>query len=176
VLVIRTGAGSDATIASIRRTIAQVEPAVPLDDVRPLAESVGDTLRNRRLTEILLASFSIVALLLAAVGIHGVMSLYVIERRREFGIRLAIGAEPADLLRRILGEGTLLAVWGLTLGAGGAWLASRWVRALLYEVSPGDPTVYASLAALLAGVTFVSCLLPARRAAAADPLVALRAD
>ncbi len=176
VLVIRTGAGSDATIASIRRTIAQVEPTVPLDDVRPLAESVGDTLRNRRLTEILLASFSIVALLLAAVGIHGVMSLYVIERRREFGIRLAIGAEPADLLRRILGEGTLLAVWGLTLGAAGAWLASRWVRALLYEVSPGDPTVYASLAALLAGVTLVSCLLPARRAAAADPLVALRAD
>jgi len=176
VLVVRTGAENDATIASIRRTIAQLEPAVPLDDVRPLAQSVAETLRNQRLTEILLASFAIVALLLAAVGIHGVMSLYVIERRREFGIRLAIGAEPADLLRLILGEGALLAVSGIALGGVGAWLATRWVRALLYEVSPGDPTVYASLGALLAGVTLVSCLLPARRAAGADPLIALRAD
>jgi putative ABC transport system permease protein len=176
VLVVRTGAENDATIVSIRRTIAQLEPAVPLDDVRPLAQSVGETLRNRRLTEILLASFAIVALLLAAVGIHGVMSLNVIERRREFGIRLAIGAEPADLLRLILGEGALLAVSGIALGGAGAWLAARWVRALLYEVSPGDPTVYASLGALLAGVTLASCLLPARRAGGADPLVALRAD
>jgi ABC-type antimicrobial peptide transport system permease subunit len=104
------------------------------------------------------------------------MSLYVIERRREFGIRLAIGAEPADLLRLILGEGALLAVSGIALGGAGAWLAARWVRALLYEVSPGDPTVYASLGALLAGVTLASCLLPARRAGGADPLVALRAD
>jgi predicted permease len=175
-LAIRTDGDPRPVIASVRRTIAELEPSVPLDNVRPLSESVAQALDNRRLTEILLASFSLLAATLAGVGIYGVMSLQVANRRREFGIRLAIGAEPRNLVRRVMGEGLVLALAGVGVGIAGALVATRWVRALLYDVSPTDPVVFTALSLGLLALAVGSCYLPARRAARSDPLIALRAD
>jgi hypothetical protein len=104
------------------------------------------------------------------------ISLYVANRRREFGIRLAVGAAPGKLVQLVLREGVGLAIVGVAAGAGAALLATRWLRALLYEVKPNDPIVFALLAVSLLGVAAASCYLPARRAAKSDPLVALRSD
>ncbi|HVX38448.1 MAG TPA: FtsX-like permease family protein, partial [Gemmatimonadaceae bacterium] len=116
------------------------------------------------------------AVLLATVGIYGVMSLYVANRTREFGIRLAVGAEPARVVRLVLAEGFALAAGGAVLGIAGALLATRWLGSLLYEVSSHDPVVYTVLPVALIAVAVASCVVPARRAARADPLTALRAD
>lgn len=174
-LAIRITGDPPATIASVRHAIASVEPAAPLD-VRPLSDAVSQALDSRRLTEILLGGFAALALLLAAVGIYGVMSLYVAHRQREFGIRLAIGAAPARVQRLVLGEGLALAIVGVVIGTAVAGFATRWLRSILFEVSPTDPLVYSLLALLLLAVAFLSCYLPARRAARSDPLLALRAE
>jgi ABC-type antimicrobial peptide transport system permease subunit len=141
-----------------------------------LSDAVSQALANRRMTEILLTSFALLALLLAAVGIYGVMILYVTSRVREFGIRIAVGAEPSRVVRLVLREGLLLGVVGVAVGVAGALVATRWLAALLYQVSPTDPIVFVSLAAGLLVVAVASCYRPARRAAAADPMLALRAE
>ncbi len=176
VLVVRT-AGDDGTIlASVRSTIARMEPGVPLDDVHPLGDSISRTLENRRVTQFLLAGFAAAALLLAAIGIYGVMSLYVVQRRREFGVRLAVGAEPRNLLGLVLKEGAVLAAVGIALGIGGALVGTRWLGGLLYQVDPSDPSVFVALGVVLVGVAVLSCYVPARRAARSDPLQVLRSD
>jgi len=118
----------------------------------------------------------VLALLLAAVGIYGVMMLYVTSRTREFGIRIAVGADPSRVVTFVLREGFLLALAGVVIGVVGAAFATHWLASLLYEVSPTDPVVFTSLAVGLLVVAVASCWQPARRAAAADPLSALRAE
>ncbi|HEU4786504.1 MAG TPA: ABC transporter permease, partial [Gemmatimonadaceae bacterium] len=175
-LAIRTQGDPRPVIAAVRRAVAEVEPGIPLDNVRPLSSWISRALDTRRMTEMLLVGFGILAALLASVGIFGVMSLYVTHRYREFGIRLAVGAEPRNLVRLVLGQGATLAIAGLVVGVGGAIVATRWIRALLYEVSPTDPVVFALLPLALGIVAVASCYLPARRAAQSDPLTVLRTD
>ena len=175
-LIVRSGGDQRAASAAIAGAIREFESGIPLDDIRPLTNAVSAALDNRRMTERLLGGFAALAVLLASVGIYGVMALYVANRQREFGIRLAIGAEPRSLVRLVLSEGFALAVIGVALGLVGALGATRWLRTLLYEVSPTDPVVFATLAIGLLGVAVASCYAPARRAAKADPLVALRAE
>ena len=175
-LAIRSAGKPAPVLAEVRRAIKQLEPGVPLDNVRPLDSWVSHTLDTRRITETLLVGFALLAALLAAVGIYGVMSLYVTNRYREFGIRLAVGAEPGTLVRHVLGEGLLLAVIGIGVGVGGAAVATRWLGTLLYQVSATDPLVYGALSAGLLVVAAASSYIPARRAATSDPLVALRAE
>ncbi|MEP6495296.1 MAG: ABC transporter permease [bacterium] len=175
-LAVRTAGDPRSVIAGVRRAITQVEPSIPLDGVRPLSGVVDQSLDTRRLTEILLGGFALLAVILAGVGIYGVMSLHVANRNREFGIRLAIGAEPFALVRLVLGEGALLAALGVGLGVGGALVATRWIGSLLYDVSATDPAVFVSLPLLLAAIAVASCYLPARRAAKSDPMQAMRAD
>lgn len=175
-LAIRTEGDPRPVIAAVRRAVAEVEPGIPLDNVRPLELWISRALDTRRMTEILLIGFGMLAALLASVGIFGVMSLYVTNRYREFGIRLAVGAEPRNLVRLVLREGATLTVAGLVIGIGGALLATRWIGTLLYEVSPTDPIVFALLPLALGSVAVASCYLPARRAAQSDPLTVLRAD
>ncbi|MGE5100507.1 MAG: FtsX-like permease family protein, partial [Deltaproteobacteria bacterium] len=131
---------------------------------------------TRRLTELLLGAFALLAVTLAAVGIYGVMSLYVANRTREFGIRMAVGAEPRALMRLVMWEGTALALVGIGIGVVGASFATRWLGSLLYDVSAHDPAVFVVFPLLLLAVAAASCYVPARRAAASDPLVAIRAD
>ena len=113
---------------------------------------------------------------LAGVGIYGVMSLHVANRTREFGIRMAIGAEPQALVRLVLREGASLAALGTIVGVLGALAVTRWIQSLLYDVSTTDPVIFVSLPLFLAAIAVASCYLPARRAAKGDPLAVLRSD
>lgn len=133
--------GSAAVITNVRRVVAEIEPSIPLDEVRSLSSVIEGTFATRRLTRILLSGFAVAGLLLAAVGIYGVMSLNVAHRRREFGIRLAVGAEPRTLVKLVLIEGAALAAAGVVLGIAGAVVVTRWITTLLYDVSPTDPVV-----------------------------------
>jgi predicted permease len=175
-LVFKTPGDPRATIASVRRAIASVEPAIPLDDVRSVSSFIDRSLDTRRLTETLLAAFAVLAVLLAAVGVYGVMALSVANRYREFGIRLAIGAAPTGLVRLVLAEGARLAVIGVVIGIAGGLVATRYIASQLYQVSATDPVIYGGLSVLLIGITMAACYLPARRAAASDPLIALRGE
>ena len=144
--------------------------------MRSLSSIIDQTFATRRLTKLLLGGFALVGLILAAVGIYGVMSLHVANRGREFGIRLALGADPRALVRLVLGEGAVLAGLGVVLGIAGAIGATRWLATLLYDVSPTDPVVLVVLPLLLAAIALMACYVPARRAAKSDPLTVLRAD
>jgi len=175
-LVVRSDGDATATTDAVRRAIHGIESGIPLDGVRPLTQYVDHALDTRRMTEILLGAFALMAVLLAAVGIYGVMSLYVSNRTREFGIRMAVGAEPSRVVRLVLSEGIALAIVGVVLGVGGALIASRWIGSLLYDVSAHDPLAFTVLPIALGALAVASCVLPARRAAKSDPLVALRAE
>ena len=168
--------GSAAVIANVRRAIAEVEPSIPLDEVRSLSSVIEGTFATRRLTKILLSGFALAGLLLAAVGIYGVMSLNVAHRSREFGIRLAVGADPRALVQLVLIEGAMLAGLGVVLGIAGAVVVTRWITTLLYDVSPTDPVVLVALPLGLAAIALAACYVPARRAARSDPLTVLRAE
>ena len=129
-----------------------------------------------RLNLLLLGIFAAVALLLASVGIYGVMSYSVEQRTREIGIRMALGAERSSVLRLIVGQGARLAASGILVGIAGAFALSRVMAGLLYGVSATDPLTYLALAAVLAAVAVTACAVPARRALLVDPAVALRAE
>ena len=131
---------------------------------------------DRRLNLLLLGIFAAVALLLASVGIYGVMSYSVEQRTREIGIRMALGAESNAVLRLIVGQGARLAAVGIIAGVAGAFALSRVMAGLLYGVSATDPLTYAALAVVLAAVAVGACAVPARRAVRVDPAVALRAE
>lgn len=175
-LEIRTSADPAPVIRSVRQAAAAVEPEVPLDIIQPLGETIRSTMADRRLIELLLGGFALLALLLAAVGIYGVMGLLVADRTREFGIRLAVGAEPASLLRLVLAHGLRLAATGGVLGVAGAFAVTGWIRGLLFEVSPRDPLVFTFLPVGMVAVAVASCYAPSRRAARSDPLAVMRAD
>jgi predicted permease len=175
-LAIRTRGSGAGVISAVRRALAAAEPSIPLDDVKTLDSIVDQTFATRRLTKLLLGGFALVALLLAVVGIYGVMSLHLASRRREFGIRLAVGADSGNLVRLVLGEGAALVALGVVLGIGGAIAATRSLASLLYDVSPTDPTVLLALPLLLAAVALTACYVPARRAARSDPSSILRSD
>jgi putative ABC transport system permease protein len=175
-LVIRTTGDPARVVTSVRAVIAQFEPGIPFDGVKSFAEVVDESFASRRLTELLLAGFAVLAVTLAAVGVYGVMSLHVANRSREFGIRMAIGAEPSALVRLVLREGALLAGAGVVVGVVGAFGATRWIQSLLYDVSATDPLVFVTLPLLLAAIAVISCYVPARRAAKGDPLIVLRSD
>ncbi len=174
-LAVRT-AGAAAPLAAIRQRVAALDSNLPISDVVPLSERVTDSIAQRRFATGLLGAFAGIALLLAVLGLYGVMSYLVAQRTREFGIRLALGAQWRDLLCLVLGHGMRLVALGLVLGLGGALALSRVVEAQLYQVSPQDPLTFAAVALLLAVAAALACWLPARRAARVDPMVALRAE
>jgi ABC-type antimicrobial peptide transport system permease subunit len=139
-----------------------------------LDETVSGSLAVRRFSLELIALFAVTALLLAALGLYGVISYMVSERTQELGVRLALGAQPADVLRLILRQGLALAVSGAAVGLTGAVLVSRAMESMLVGVGPFDPLTLGSATALLTLVAFAGCYLPARRAVRVDPVVALR--
>jgi predicted permease len=173
-LVARVEGDPQASIAAIRREVQRLDPTLPLFGVKTLEEHMQLPLFPARMAAIVLGSFGVMALLLAAIGIYGVMSYVVAGRTREIGLRMALGADQRSVLRLVVGQGLMLAVVGLLLGALVAFAAARLLTGLLYGVSPGDPLTFAAVALLLAGVALVACYVPARRAAKVDPMVALR--
>jgi putative ABC transport system permease protein len=130
----------------------------------------------RRYPALLIGIFAALAVILAAIGIYGVISYAVSQQTREFGIRLALGAERKDILRLIMGRGLALAGGGIGVGLVVALIVTRWLGSLLFGVSPTDPATYGALAVVLAAVALLSCYLPARRATRVDPIIALREE
>ena len=172
--VVRTDGSPEAAVPTFRSAIRRLDPDMPLYLVRSLTDIIGGTLSTQRLTNILLTGFAVVALLLAAVGIYSTMSLYVGSRTKEFGIKLALGAQPETLRRAVLEQGMLLTALGVVIGVAGAFVLTRTIKSLLFEVSATDPVVFTAIPLLLVIVSLVACYTPARRATKVDPLVALR--
>jgi putative ABC transport system permease protein len=173
-LVVRTSGDPQALVAPVRGVIHEVDPYQPVSGVRTMDEVLGVETSQRRVGMILLTAFAALALLLAALGIYGVLAFFVVQHTQEIGVRLALGARPSDVLRLVVGRGMRLALAGVGIGLAASFGLARLLASLLYEVSPGDPATYALVALLLAAVALLACLLPARRATKVDPMVALR--
>jgi predicted permease len=173
-LVARTTGDPQTAIEGLRREVQSLDPSLPLYSVKTLTEHMQMPLFATRVAAIILGSFGLMALMLAAIGIYGVMSYVVAGRIREIGVRMALGAQRRDVLRLIISQGMMLAFMGLVAGVLLAFLASRMLTSLLYGVSSSDPMTYTGVALLLAVVALLACYIPARRATRVDPMVALR--
>jgi ABC-type antimicrobial peptide transport system permease subunit len=174
--VVRTATPPAGMVAVVRSAIAQIDPDVALADVRSLQSIVERSAEQTAFTMVLIAIAASVALLLGMIGIYGVMSYIVSQRTGEIGVRLALGAEPGSVAGMIVRQGGLVALVGIAVGLATALAGSRLMASLLYGVSSRDPGVFAGAAAALLTIAMLACWLPARRAAAVDPLVALRSE
>jgi putative ABC transport system permease protein len=175
-LVIRSDLPLASLLASLRAEIGALDPDQPLTGLRTLESSVSTTLDQRRLSMLLLSLFSAGALLLALLGIYATLAYSVAQRTREIGIRMALGAQAAGVVRLVIRQGMRLAALGAALGVVMASLLGRVIAGLLYGVQSHDPTTFAAVVALLLGAALLACWVPALRASRVDPLIALRAD
>jgi predicted lysophospholipase L1 biosynthesis ABC-type transport system permease subunit len=176
-LVARHDAGGEAGArAALRRAVREADPELALADVRSTADHVRASLAARRLGTSALAAFAGAALLLAAVGVYGAVAYAVARRTRELGLRAALGAPRGALRRAVIARGLRPVAAGTALGVAGAFALSRVLRGLLYEVSATDAATFVGVPVLLTAVAVLACYLPARRAARADPMVALRQE
>lgn len=172
-LAIRTSQEPQTVINAVRREVAQVDAELPFYGVRTMEERLSGSVRDRRTPTVLATGFAVVALFLAAIGIYGVLAYQVSQRRREIGIRMALGAANSSIFTLVLREGGTIVAFGAAFGNMGAYLMRQTIQAQLYEVGAMDARVVAVVAAVLVVVALVACLLPARRAAKTDPMVAL---
>lgn len=175
-LTLRTSGDPVALSPELRRVVWQLDPALPIAGLRSMSDVLAASVAPTRFTMTLMILFAGLALILGAVGIYGVISYTVARRTQELGIRMALGAEPRRLARRVVGEGAKLTMIGLGVGAVGAAVATRLLSALLYGVSATDPTAFLTAAALLAAVALLASWVPARRATRIDPAIALRQE
>ena len=173
-LVVRTSGDPRPLAGAIRDQVLAVDPSQPVFDVKTMDERIAVTLETRRFAVVLLGIFGGLALLLAAIGLYGVLAFAVSQRTREIGIHMALGARTRDVLLMVIRQGMSLVVIGVVLGVAGAYAVTRTIRSLLFEVGTTDPLTFALVSLLLALVGFVACYLPARRATKVDPLEALR--
>jgi len=175
-LAVQAAVDAGQVVASIRREVSAIDPNQPLTNVRPMADLISDSVVAPRFRSFLLGLFAATALVLAAVGIYGVMACSVNERTREIGIRLALGAERSRMLRLVLGQGLRLTLLGSAAGASGAFALSGVLASLLFEVSPGDPVTFLAVILVQGAASLLACYLPARRATRVDPVRALRCE
>ncbi len=175
-LVVKTDIDPLTLVAPIRQEIRGLDPNLPVANVRAMSEVVGATLSSPRFTGFLLVTFATIALALSAIGVYGVLSYLVSRRTREIGIRLAIGAGRAQVLRMVLGSGLALAFSGVALGLTLALVAARFMRTMLYGVGPADPLTFVAVGVTLSLVALLSSLVPAWRATRVNPVVALKTE
>lgn len=175
-VVVRRSLSTSSIAAGIREAVHSIDKNLPVTDIASFNDVVGQSVSQERFRTFLLGSFSALALVLATVGIFGVISYSVAQRTHEIGVRIALGAGRNEILRLILGQGTRLALFGLGIGLVAALLLTRLMSSLLYGVSATDPVTFTSVAILLLGVALGACYIPARRAMRVDPVVALRHD
>ena len=175
-IVARTSVDPASLSRSLASVVQSLDKETALTRVQPITQVMSAAVARQRLSMVILAVFAGVAILLAAVGLYGVVSHGVTERTREIGVRMALGAERASVLRLFVLGGVRLAAIGTVIGLIGAYLVTKWIEALLFEVTPTDPATFAIVASLLLGVAALACYIPARRAARIDPLEALRVE
>ena len=175
-VAVRTAGDPMALANQARATLASVDPQLPLTKLQTMEDRLAGSLTQPRVSMAVLALFALLALVLAAIGIYGVLSYAIARRTREIGIRIALGAKPRDVRRLVIGEGMRPVIAGVALGVVGALALTRLMRTLLYGVSPSDPLTLGAVALLLTGVAFVAAWLPARRATRVDALDALRSE
>lgn len=175
-LVVRSKGEPEALIGSVRAQVAAMDKNLPIHSLVPMRELLTASMSGRRYPMFLLSLLSTVALILAAVGIYGVLGYLVTQRTKEIGLRVALGASGIDVLRSVVGRGLGLVLLGLALGIGGALVATRALGNLLYGVTSADPMTFLGVSALLMLVAAIASYLPARRATRVDPMVALRSD
>jgi predicted permease len=175
-VAVRTSDGRIASIPALRHDVAALDPLLPLANIGRLAALVDASLAGRRFTMQVLLAFAAIAVALSVIGVYGVLAYLVGQRRREIGVRLALGASPSDVVWLFVREGVALTMVGLVAGLAGALAAGRWISALLFGVTPADPATLAIVVCALGGAAACATYLPARRAAGVDPSDALRAE
>jgi putative ABC transport system permease protein len=173
-LVVRAAQNPTSLIADVRSIIRSVDPDQPLGGIRTMENIVAESFAPRRLTVLISGLFAALALLLAMVGLYGVLAYSVAQRSHEFGIRMALGAAKGDILRLIIAQGFKLALAGIVVGMAGAFALRRVLGSLLLGITPTDPITFGAVALLLVAVALLACYIPARRATKVDPMVALR--
>jgi len=174
--VVRTDRGAAAVASAVKTAVAQIDPDLPIGDVKTMEQIIEESTGEPRFRSFLIASFAVLALLLAAVGVYGLISFTVTQRVPEIGVRLALGASPRQVFTQVIGQGLRLAVIGVVLGLVAAAVATTLVRGLLFNTSATDPVVYGSLSLLLLAMAGLACYVPARRAMRVDPMTALRSE
>jgi putative ABC transport system permease protein len=169
--------GDPQTVAAgLKQAVYAVDKELGIAGLTTFDAVVSDSLAERRVLMLLLSVFAGLALLLAAIGIYGVIAYSVTQRTREIGVRMALGARPRDALRLVIVEGMALTVTGISLGLVAALALTRWMKTLLFGIEPTDLTTFAGITLLLALVALLACVIPARRAARVDPMTALRQE
>jgi ABC-type antimicrobial peptide transport system permease subunit len=165
-----------ALVKQVRAIVAEADNNLPLFDVRTQTQQIEQTLFQQRLISRLTSFFAVLALVLACIGLYGLLSYEVARRTRELGIRMALGAQRRDLMRLVVRHGLTLAFAGAIIGIGASMALTRLMASMLYGVRPGDPVTFVGVSALLVLVAFAACSIPARRAMRIDPMVALREE
>lgn len=173
-MAIKTESDPKHVVKSIASAVSSVDPDLPLAGVETIDEIVSDALAIDRFSVVLFASFGVLGLMLAAVGIYGVMAFAVAQRTHEFGVRMALGAQRSRVVNMVLKEGTILAISGTVIGLAGAYLVGRAMQSTLYGVEAFDVRSFAAVSLLLLVAALLACLTPALRASRVEPLVALR--
>lgn len=172
----RTAGDPAAMTAAIRKAAQEVEPRLPLNDIETQEAQIAKLVSQERLFASLSSFFGLLALVLVAIGLYGVMSYTVARRTHEIGVRMALGAQAADVLRLVIRETLWLALAGVALGVPAALVATRWIESQLFGLKPHDPLTITMVTLLLTAILALAGYLPARKAARVDPLVALRCD
>jgi len=173
-VVLKTDGNPTQLTASLKQAVTSIDRNVPVSNVTTLAEMVGESIEQPRFFAMLAAAFAALALVLAAIGIYGVMAYAVAQRTMEIGVRMALGAKPSEVFTLVVADGLKLTAIGIVLGVAGSVLIARWLTTLLFGVEPGDPFTLAATAGTLLVVAAAACFVPARRATRVDPIVALR--
>jgi putative ABC transport system permease protein len=174
VVVTRSSLSLSSFADAVRRDANAIDKDLPVTDIAAMPDVVNASVAQPRFQTVLLGLFGALALILAAVGIYGVISFSVAQRTHEMGIRMSLGAQPAQVLRLVMGQGARMALAGIALGAAAALGLTRLMRSLLFGVSAADPLTFAAVAILLVAVALAACYVPARRAMRVDPMTALR--
>jgi putative ABC transport system permease protein len=160
--------------SALRSTVWSIDPQLAVAQIQSMDQVISKSTTPRRFSLFLLAGFASLALVLSAVGIYGVMAYSVVRRVHEMGIRIALGAQRRDVMRLVISQGMLLLVLGMVIGTLGALAMTRALASFLYGVRPTDPVTFVAVVVILAGVAFLACYIPARRATRVDPMIALR--
>jgi putative ABC transport system permease protein len=175
-LAIRVSGDPMGMVATVSGEIHAVDPNQPISVVATMAKLLGEETDQRRVVMILLATFAGIALMLAALGIYGVLAFFVAQRTREIGVRVALGAQTRDVMNIVMKQGMRLTLFGVGIDLIGGFALARLMKSLLFGVSAADPLTYAVVAALLAAVALLACYIPARRATKVDPIASLRCE